>query len=134
MALDFDPIYHTEAMVKILREQGSTQYAMELAESILKTNPNHAGVAKVLEELREEARKNFERFKNSGRPEIHEEAPQAEVLSPDFSQTSEEAKEIAPNGVSEISNNDVKAIKASRLKRFLKRIQEYRRGYETSQT
>jgi hypothetical protein len=68
MPLDFDPVFHTETMVKILREQGSTQYAMELAELILQKNPDHAGVRRILEELREEARRAFERFKNSGRP------------------------------------------------------------------
>ena len=67
MPIDFDPVFHTEAMVKILREQGSTQYAMELAELILEKNPQQEGVRRILEELREEARRNFERFKSGGR-------------------------------------------------------------------
>ena len=67
MPIDFDPVFHTETMVKILREQGSTQYAMELAELILQKNPEHQGVQKLLEELREDARRAFERFKSGGR-------------------------------------------------------------------
>ena len=67
MPIDFDPVFHTETMVKILREQGSTQYAMELAELILEKNPQQEGVRRILEELREEARRNFERFKSGGR-------------------------------------------------------------------
>ncbi len=67
MPIDFDPVFHTETMVKILREQGSTQYAMELAELILQKNPQHEGVRRILEELREEARRAFERFKSGGR-------------------------------------------------------------------
>lgn len=68
MSLDFDPIFYTETMVRILREQGSTQHAMELAELILQREPGHQAVAQILEELRDEARQAFERFKNSGRP------------------------------------------------------------------
>ncbi|MDL1872968.1 hypothetical protein FBR05_12325 [Deltaproteobacteria bacterium PRO3] len=67
MPIDFDPVFHTETMVRILREQGSTQYAMELAELILQKNPQHEGVRRILEELREEARRAFERFKSGGR-------------------------------------------------------------------
>lgn len=67
MPIDFDPVFHTETMVQILREQGSTQYAMELAELILQKNPQHEGVRRILEELREEARRAFERFKSGGR-------------------------------------------------------------------
>lgn len=67
MPIDFDPVFHTETMVKILREQGSTQYATELAELILQKNPDHQGVRQILEELREDARRAFERFKSGGR-------------------------------------------------------------------
>jgi len=75
MPLDFDPVFHTETMVKILREQGSTQYATELAELILQKNPDAEGVRRLLEELREESRRAFERFKNSGRPIEAETSP-----------------------------------------------------------
>ena len=72
MPLDFDPTYYTETMVRILREQGSTQHATELAEKILLLNPENTVVRQLLDELQEEARKAFERFKNSGRPFVKE--------------------------------------------------------------
>ena len=69
MALDLDPVYHTETMVKILREQGSTLTAMELCEKILENNPGHEGVRKILTELKAEARASFDRFRGSGSSE-----------------------------------------------------------------
>lgn len=78
MPIDFDPVFHTETMVKILREQGSTQYAMELAELILQKNPQHEGVRRILEELREEARRAFERFKSGGRSSESAEGAESE--------------------------------------------------------
>ena len=67
MGLDLDPFYYTETMVRILREQGHTQLAMELAELILEKNGEHPGVRALFEELKTDARRAFERFKNSGR-------------------------------------------------------------------
>jgi hypothetical protein len=64
MPLDLDPIYHTETLVKILRDQGSTVTAMELCEKILEKNPDHQGVRKILEELKGEARASFDRFRS----------------------------------------------------------------------
>ncbi|MCC6271908.1 MAG: hypothetical protein IT572_00450 [Deltaproteobacteria bacterium] len=99
MPIDFDPVFHTETMVKILREQGSTQYAMELAELILQKNPQHEGVRRILEELREEARRAFERFKSGGRgpetsassePESEEAAVDTEAAGRGPENTSEE--------------------------------------------
>lgn len=104
MPIDFDPVFHTETMVKILREQGSTQYAMELAELILQKNPEHQGVRKLLEELREDARRAFERFKSGGRiPESEAvrvetvEVPEAEaaVAEPEVAFSEIEALPIA---------------------------------------
>lgn len=76
MPIDFPPVFHTATMVKILREQGSTQYAMELAELILRDRPDHEGVRKLFDEMKEEARRNFERFKTGGRAP---EAPSVEA-------------------------------------------------------
>jgi len=82
--MDIDPIYHTETMLKILREQGHSQHAMELAELILREKPEHEGVRVILGELKEDARRAFERFKSGGRPQEtapdeSEEIPSAEV-------------------------------------------------------
>ena len=66
MPLDIDPIFHTETMVRILREQGSTLYAMELAELIMAKDPKNDSVAQILEELKGDARSSFERFQKGG--------------------------------------------------------------------
>ena len=73
MPIDFPPIFQTATMVKILREQGSSQYAMELAELILQERPDHQEVRQLLDEMKEEARKAFERFKAGGK--IHDVPP-----------------------------------------------------------
>lgn len=73
MALDLHPLYHTETMVRILREQGSSLHAMELAEIILSKQPDHQSVAQLLDEMKEEARASFERFRQAGRVEDMEE-------------------------------------------------------------
>jgi len=67
MGLDLDPYYYTETMVRILRDQGHSQHAMELAELILEKNGENAAVRTLLGEMKTEARRVFERFKNSGR-------------------------------------------------------------------
>ncbi len=66
MPVDFPPIFYTATMVKILREQGSSQYAMELAELILRERPDHEEVRQLLAEMKEEQRRVFERFKSGG--------------------------------------------------------------------
>lgn len=68
MALEIDPLYQTATMVRILREQGCSQHAMELSEQILAEKGPNAAVEQILAELKEEARRAFERFKNGGRP------------------------------------------------------------------
>ncbi|MFO1464650.1 MAG: hypothetical protein U1F66_12820 [bacterium] len=100
MPLDFDPVFHTETMVKILRDQGSTQYAMELAELILQKNPQHEGVRRILEELREEARRAFERFKSAGRPAEGGAAVLTEE-TPELSQSSALLEEVSQASVVE---------------------------------
>lgn len=66
MPVDFPPIFYTATMVKILREQGSSQYAMELAELILRERPDHEEVRQLMAEMKEEARRAFDRFKSGG--------------------------------------------------------------------
>ncbi len=154
MPLDFDPIYHTETMVKILREQGSTQYAMELAEAILRAQPQHEGVAKILEEIKEEVRKNFEKFRNSGRvaetgtaetsestegaaDTVAASAPSpAEACEPrmirEFAENLEEID--APVLVSEKEKpEEKKNRKISQLQCLLEKIRSYRKNYEVRQ-
>jgi len=101
MPIDFDPVFHTETMVKILREQGSTQYAMELAELILQKNPEHQGVQKLLEELREDARRAFERFKSGGR------VPEGEAVRVE---TSEAAVAEATAAEAEVAFSEIEAV------------------------
>ena len=69
MPLDFDPIYHTETMVRILWDQGSTLHAMELAEKILEREPDNASVRAILDELKSEAKASFNRFRKVGKTE-----------------------------------------------------------------
>jgi hypothetical protein len=77
MAIELDPLYQTETMVKIYREQGSSLHAMELAEIILEKDPGNDSVRGILNELKEEARISFERFRQAGRTEPPEEPPAA---------------------------------------------------------
>ncbi len=76
MAFEIDPLYHTESMVRILRDQGSTQHAAELARSILAKDPSHEGVKALLAQLEAEAREAFERFRQAGRGESSANSPQ----------------------------------------------------------
>lgn len=69
MTLDLDPMYHTESMVNILRQQGCTQKASELAKIILAKDPNNQSVRQILIELEEQSRLAFERFLHSSRPD-----------------------------------------------------------------
>jgi hypothetical protein len=151
MSLDFDPIYHTVTMVKILRDQGSTQFAMELAQEILKTTPNNQSVAAILEELKEEAKKTFERFKNSGRSfeasvttssqeedliEVSQHVEQQEILEVSFPSTTEEREEIVEEPVNLTlvqGGKDDTRVKVSRLQGLLKRIQGRKIAHEASQ-
>lgn len=84
MPIDFHPLFHTATMVKILREQGSTQYAMELAELILRDRPDHEEVRKLHEELKEEARRTFERFKAGGKASEAPAAPETPSVEAPF--------------------------------------------------
>lgn len=80
MAIELDPLYHTETMVKIYREQGSSLHAMELAEIILEKDPGNDSVRGILKELKDEARSSFERFRQAGRTEPSGE-PSAAILT-----------------------------------------------------
>lgn len=129
MALDFDPIYHTETMVKILREQGSTLHAMELAEKILERDPGNASVRSILEELKTEARASFERFRQAGKnekPETEEEAAaNAESLSP--MAVTESLPKTPPESASSPDPLKPQDRKIRALKGLLTQVQNYRR-------
>ena len=120
MPLDLHPIYHTETMVKILREQGSPQLATELAEKVLLQSPGHEGVARILAELREEARLAFERFKNSGRvaqeETLSESVAESTVAEPVMLQATEQASSPGP------SEEGPYADKVKMLQDFLDRL------------
>jgi hypothetical protein len=131
MSLDFDPIYHTETMVKILCEQGHTQHAMELAEAILQVNPGHTAVAKILEELKEEARRNFERFKKTGRSIESDEADTPFVAVP---MTPPPEEPVPLTLVKGGPSRDMRQEKISRLQRLLRRVQKHKKNYEAIQT
>jgi hypothetical protein len=107
MPLDIDPIYYTETMVKILRDQGSTLSAMELCEKILEQDPGHQGIRQILEELKGEARASFDRFRSSGnaKPQVD---PVREVRAPTH------------------------APKLQKLEALLHRVQGYRLKYEVT--
>ncbi len=135
MTVDFDPLFCTETMVKILRDQGHNLRAIALAEIILKKNPQNESVQKILDEIKEDQRKAFERFRNSGRPErggsgsaeksaavSEEPEPMDEVGGP------EEETELK---LSLVRGGTPKAD-AETLKRLLKNAQEYRRKHGTS--
>lgn len=120
MPLDLHPIYHTETMVKILREQGSPQLATELAEKVLQRSPGHEQVAKILAELREEARLAFERFKNSGRAAPEENRAEVPVEVEASAAVTPQPSETIPDQipVSEAPYAD----KVKMLQEFLDRI------------
>ena len=109
MALEIDPIYHTETMVRILREQGSSLYAMELAEKILAKNPGHENVRQLLEEMKEEARASFERFRQAGR--VEENSSEAEV---DEARAVELADADEAPAVAVVELTDTEAVPAAR--------------------
>jgi len=115
MALDLDPIFQTETMVKILREQGSNLYAMELAESILKKDPLNGSVKKILEELKAEARQAFERFRQGPKAEDNE-----ELSSFEGGKSAEESGGGRSNS------------KIGLLKNLLTNVQDSRKKYEGS--
>ncbi len=129
MPLDLDPIYHTETMVKILREQGSAQYALELAEKILKNNPTQESVKKIWGELKEDMRKAFERFRQGGRAptaardseEDEDVQPQTEISAPS-SPIEFVPIEFIPAEPKVLSTQD----KIHRLQRLLIRVQDAR--------
>ena len=137
MALDLDPIYYTSTMVKILREQGCSQHAMELGELILAEKGPNETVETILAELKEEAKRAFERFKNSGRaseretmaeeasepsplPE-EEEAP--EIEEPAGTEFPEEAHETR---LSLVPDAEPPSSRLTRLKELLERIERNR--------
>ncbi|MCB1214693.1 MAG: hypothetical protein KDK66_04375 [Deltaproteobacteria bacterium] len=78
---ELDPLYHTESMVKLLKEQGSPQLARDLAKKILEKNPHLDSVRTLLSQLEEEAEANFEKFLQKGREhrETSQEAKSSEV-------------------------------------------------------
>lgn len=81
MSLDLDPIYQTETMVKILRDQGSTLRAMELCEKILEKNPGHEKVRSILEDLKAEARASFDRFRGATNPNPPSKLPEQNLAT-----------------------------------------------------
>ncbi len=111
MAFEIDPFYHTESMVRILREQGSTQHAAELARSILAKDPHHQGVRALLEQLETEAREAFERFRQAGRGEA--------VLS-------------SPPQGTKVLGADLEIV-GEKVDDLLKQIQDYRETHEKSE-
>ncbi len=138
MVLELDSIYHTETMVKILREQGHTQLAMELAETLLKEKGYNENVARILEELKEEARRAFERFKNSGRVgekglpgEAGAAQPADEAPPSETSEPSVDWEPVRLTLVADRSDQDLKKIQI--LEQMLERIQK-RRGNEVGKT
>lgn len=101
MALDFDSIYHTLTMVKILKDQGSTLTAMELAEKILEKDPQNQKVREILEALKTEARASFDRFRQAG----------SHVAKPPSDPRGEDSGKVG------------------QLRSLLQRVQEYRRAH-----
>jgi hypothetical protein len=123
MPLDLNPVYHTETMVQILREQGSTQYALELTEKILQKNPGKESVKKIWNELKDDMRKAFERFRQGGRSttiekkneEDENEIPQEEFPAPS-------RLNLVQNNNSRLTNSE----KIERLRKILNRLQSNR--------
>lgn len=107
MALDLHPLYHTETMVRILREQGSSLYAMELAEIILAKQPEHRAVAQLLDEMKEESRASFERFRQAGRVEEMDEGSGDGAVPSGESIISEDPADAAMATAAEVSEEPV---------------------------
>ncbi|MDX1386198.1 MAG: hypothetical protein R3257_01315 [bacterium] len=117
MAIDLDPLYHTETMVKIFREQGSSLHAMELAEIILEKNPGNESVREILGELKKEARISFEKFRQAGRVE-----PQASAGMESPPVEGAEVLEFQGGG-----STNLKQEKIKRLRSFLNQVQSFRK-------
>ena len=62
MAVQIHPTYHTLSMLKLLRAQGSTQIAVDLAEQMLRQDPQNAALAELHEALKRELEAAFARF------------------------------------------------------------------------
>ncbi len=142
MALELDPIYHTETMVRILREQGSSLLAMELAEKILQNNPENDSVRQLLGEMKEEARASFERFRQAGRTEDHASEPAEPATEPtDPTAKPREAIDVVPEASLQenILPDNVVALRevapeptpapVKVLRRLLQRVQDYRNDH-----
>ncbi len=109
MALKLDPLYHTETMLRILMDQGSTLYAMELAEKIIEKDPDNTSVREILEDLKARARASFDRFRQGGKKE------------------EERVEKIAPKvPESEQPLAEVQSFKVGKLQRLLRNVQNYR--------
>lgn len=123
MALDLQPAYHTETMVKILRDQGAVGLAMELAESMLQSMeefPKRISVEKLLYEMKEEKRISFERFRQAGLEKLKQNQEEQEELE----QERDKVVPLRPQAsVVEPSKNNSQAEK---LKSLLQRVQAYR--------
>jgi len=159
MPIDFPPVFYTATMVKILREQGSSQLAIELAELILKEKPEHEEVRRLLEEMREDARRAFERFKSAGKAPIvpSVEAPfdlggaarpedevTGEYIAPDFGDMTDPAihdpiveldspRESGHLSLVEFPQSlGPRERKIQRLETLLLRVQEWRKGFDAS--
>ncbi len=144
MSLELDPIYHTETMVKILREQGCTQHAMELAELILSEHPEKQSVREILEELKEESKKAFERFVGARftTPHAGTQIVEPNVGAP-FTAPAEDVGASASGGrpqmveepaTEQSTESDPELIRLAKLKELLGRVQRNRKTDEASQT
>lgn len=140
MTLDLDPIFYTETMVKILQEQGSTLYAMELAEKILEQNPGNESVRNILKKLKEEAKSSFDRFRQAGHSYSKEASNNGQKgSSPSALEDTKKSKatfevkalDRAPKAQAiGRQHSEARTIKIKKLEGYLSKLQRYRKSHE----
>ncbi|MFO1520259.1 MAG: hypothetical protein U1F57_11465 [bacterium] len=126
MAFELDSVYHTETMVKILKEQGHLQLAMRVCGKVLEIHPERSH----LRELYERLRNPFLRFgKSSSEPaetsepfEVEEEITEPGVEAAALQ--AEESQVSSPPAVSVPPEEEVaRKRKLETLQALLQKIQ-----------
>lgn len=64
--MEFNKVYHTKAMVEILRNQGHMNLALKLTEQILVAQSDNPDILQMNQEIKEEIKRSFEKFKRAG--------------------------------------------------------------------